>query len=806
MGLMVFIFIVFFIVWIVNVNSRFQKMQDELRHDLAYILTTMTGIDKQICSIWKIVGKDIPEEPEDEKEQPVELPQSMEKFEEVPQEKEEPEPVTPERPEVIEEIKEIKVRQKTKFESSVGEILSKIWSWILVGEDYRPKNVSMEYAVASTWLMRLGIMALVICIGYFLKWTIDRGVLGPEGRVTFSVLAGLGMLTLGIKNLQKKYHILAQGFLGGGLAALYFSIYAAGPMYKMISLPASFILMVLVTIVAGVLALKSNSQLIAIFSIIGGFCTPIILQGPGAGLGVLYSYMLLLSLGILGIAHAKNWRLLNYLGFIFTWMLFFKSLFAYVPGRDFSTAMVFLTLLFVLHSVIVYYYNLIKRKKSTSLEIVHLLVNAFLYAVTSYGLIVRAHGRPWPAVMAIGLAVFYIMHVFVFLKNRLNDRNLLISLIGLAGFFTAWAIPLIAQKETLTICWSLQAFLFLWIGLKLNSNLLVTFSSVLYFLVMGRLVFFDMPGKFAHFDWHNFPMRDYWKVFFDRVWTFGIVIASFFGSFALHGRKIRQISDLAVEDKNNTGSLMSNSAFREIMFWCGVLFLFLFSYFEFFQMFSFYLPLQMPVLTLLWCGLGVYLIYNFTSRDGKVFLAVSMVIGLIILFKLFIFDFNTWGFAPALHVYGPGIIDMWMRFFDYGLVFFFLMALMKATHKKDDLINFSKVFTVAGTVLLFIYVSLETNTFFYHYVPAFQAGSVSVVWALFAIAYLIIGIRKLSKGWRYSGLILFLVVVCKVFFSDLSDMEVLHRVIAFMILGILLIGGSFSYIKANKKFEIEEDS
>ncbi|MDI6734601.1 MAG: DUF2339 domain-containing protein [bacterium] len=800
------------VICIFKINSRLKKMQSGLNLDLCEITNAIARMDMQIHSIRKIVEKDIPQEVKEYEESHVEpelepeLELEEKEVEEILFVEEEPEVVMPTTPVEVRELRERAPREKTKFEETVGDILKRIWSWILVGEDYRPKNVSMEYAVASTWLMRLGIIALVVCIGYFLKWTIDQGLLGPDGRIALSVLAGITMLGVGIRNLQKKYHILAQGFIGGGLAALYFSIYAAGLMYYRISLPASFILMILVTIVAGVLALRANSQLIAIFSIIGGFWTPIILKIPAAGLMVLYSYLLLLSIGIFGIAHVKNWRLLNYLGFVFTWLIFSQGLSIYVPARDFVTTITFLSLLFILHSVIVYYYNLIKCKKSTALEITHLSFNSFLYAMTSYWLIIQAHDRPWPAVMAVGLGIFYIIHVFVFLKKRFNDRNLLIVLIGIAGFFTVWAVPLITEKETLTICWALQAFFFLWMGLKMNSNLLVTLSSILYFLVMGRFTFLDMPGNFANYSWDNVPMIEYWKVFFDRIWTLGMVIATFFGGFVLHKHKIKQISAFAVDESSNTKLLISKSVFREIMFWCGVVSFFFVMYFELFQMFYYCLPLQMPILTMLWYGLGVYLIYNFTSKRKNIFLFVSIVIMLIILGKLFIFDFDTWGFIHAVYVYEIGTINMLMRFLDYGFIFLFLMALMKATHGKDDPINYGRVFTIASTVLLFVYVSLETNTFFHWYILEFQEGSISVAWAIFAIAYLIIGIRKLSKAWRYSGLILFLVVVGKVFFIDMSDMEIVHRVIAFMILGILLIGGAFAYIKANKKFEIKEDA
>jgi len=696
-------------------------------------------------------------------------------------------------------------RKKSKLEETVGSTLKRIWNWILVGEDCRPKNVSIEYAVASTWLMRLGVIALVICIGYFLKWSMDRGILGPTGRLSLSVITGVGMLILGVKNFHKKYDILAQGFLGGGLATLYFSMYAAGPMYHKIPFVGVFILMILITIVAGVMSYKFNSQLVAIFGIIGGFCTPIILRTPGVSPIGLYMYILLLSIGILGIAHVRNWRLLNYLGFIFTWFLVFMSFSEYKVERDFTGTIIFLTLLFVLHAMIVYYYNLMRRKQSSSLEIIHMLLNSILYALTAYFLIFEAHGRPWPAVMAIGVAVFYITHIYIFLKNRSNDRNLLVCLIGVAGFFTAWAIPLITGKETIAICWSLQAFFFLWIGLKLNSNLLINLAYILYLLVAGRLVFLDIPGNFSGYSWHDVPMSKYWAVFFERIWTFGIVIVSFFSAFTLHKRKINQLSDLAVEENNNTKLLVPQSASREIIFWGGVAFMLIVLYLEFFQMFTYYLPLQMPILTLLCCVLGAYILYNYFSTNRRVFLPAAIIIMIAVFLKIIIFDYPCWVSNIHLCIYERGSVGVLMRFLDYGVVFLYIVGLMKLVSNKMDLITYRKAFTVISTVLLFIYASLEINTFFYWYARQFQEGSVSVVWALFAVAYLIIGIVKSSKAWRYSGLTLFAVVVAKAFIIDLAGMEIFHRVIAFMLLGIILIGGSFAYINANKKFRIEEE-
>jgi len=161
-----------------------------------------------------------------------------------------------------------------------------------------------------------GAVVLALAGLFFLKYSIERGLIPPVVRVAAGIFAGVGCLVASeaLRRRRRGYEATADALAGAGVVLLYGAIWAARTLYALIGAGTAFPLMILVTVACGALAWRYRSQVIAVLGLAGGFATPVLLSSGTDRPFTLFGYLLLLNAGVLALALRRGWSLLAALG------------------------------------------------------------------------------------------------------------------------------------------------------------------------------------------------------------------------------------------------------------------------------------------------------------------------------------------------------------------------------------------------------------------------------------------------------------------------------------------------------------
>lgn len=169
-----------------------------------------------------------------------------------------------------------------------------------------------ELAVGVRWLGLAGALALVVGVVLFVRLAIERGYLGPLGRVAAGTILG-GILFGGGRYAADRQGSVRWGRIaaGTGLAIAYFSIYAAygfEAYREAIGTPLWAVLVALTLLVAATAAIsiRDGAPLVVGEAFLLGYVTAA-LSTEAATLVVTPTYALLLAGGLVAIATVRPW-------------------------------------------------------------------------------------------------------------------------------------------------------------------------------------------------------------------------------------------------------------------------------------------------------------------------------------------------------------------------------------------------------------------------------------------------------------------------------------------------------------------
>lgn len=689
-------------------------------------------------------------------------------------------------------------------------------------ENFKEKNPDLEKFIGENLINKIGVLILVLGISYFVKYSIDKGWISEPARVGLGILSGA--LVLGIAHkLRDKFAAFSSVFVAGAIAIFYFTIGIAFHDYKLFGQTTAFIIMVLITGFSCFISLSYNRKELAILSLIGGFAVPFMVSTGEGNYIVLFTYILILDLGILAIAYFKKWNILNILAFVFTIVLYCSWLVTdvYSLKPHYLGALLFgfaFYLVFIAMNII----NNVRNKGSfTTIELTILVTNTFLFYAA--GMVILSNYHPeFKGVFTTLLGILNFGYAAILYKKFHLDKTAAYLLIGLTLTFITLAIPVQFEGNYITLFWSAEAVLLLWLSQKSNISSYKFASVVVTCLMLISLLL----------DWKNSYVygQTYWIVF-NKFFITGIVsVLSFVG--------IRHLLKNETENSELWGITFDPKMYDKIIKISAIVVgyfvgLFEVSYQSSANLYGSDSPFGFTILYhLAFCGV---LFYFLVKSSEVINHKIAVIIGLSNIF-LFTFWFSNTPFNENYEYLNSVVhyrVSFWLHYLSLAIVIYFGYQIYKM-NKENVIFEFIRNKFMLWIVAFFIIYLASTELMLHSEVislsPITQNEAMSsqsyqnykdinnakdvlaykntetvrnlvvrtgypILWGIIAFAFLIYGIKKQNKKVRIIALALLGLTIVKLFLYDIRNASETGKIIAFILLGILILIISFVYQK-----------
>ena len=370
------------------------------------------------------------------------------------------EPQKPDKPSFISEL--------------AGKIANGIWRWITDGNVF----------------VRVGIIILFMGMTFLIRYAIGENLIPIEFRLAAVAATAIALLAWGWLQRQKRRNF-ALVVQGGGIGLLYLTIFAGFSLYHILPSTPAFILLFAVVVLAAILAILQDAKPLALFATVGGFLAPVLTSSGSNNYIGLFSYYTVLNIGIFSIAWFKSWRILNFLGFVFTFAISgIWGALSYKP-EFFSTTEPFLIIFFLLYVAIAVLFayrraplfndyvdsSLIFGTPLLAFGMQCALVNDFEYGI---------------AISAFSLAGFYLTLTYLLWeKFGAQFRLLCETFLSLGVIFATLAIPFAIDGSLTGATWAIEGAGILWVSIQQKQKYRRLFGAGLIFAA-GIIIAYEL--------------------------------------------------------------------------------------------------------------------------------------------------------------------------------------------------------------------------------------------------------------------------------------------------------------------------
>ena len=673
------------------------------------------------------------------------------------------------------------------------------------------KRRDLESLIGGSWFNWIGIIAVTFGVAFFLKLAFDNQWVGPGARVLLGAAAGLALLFVAERLRRRGLRQYAYVLSGGGILILYLSIYAAYNFYQLVAQPVAFLLMALVTATAVLLSVRLNALAVAVLGLTGGFLTPVLLSTGVDNEVALFTYVSLLDAGVLAVAYFKRWRSLDFLSFAGTLLTALGWAVSFYRPQKLWTTLAFLTVFFVLYSLLAVFHNVLPRRRSRWFDVALASANAAFYFSLSYLLLADAgYERATPASVSLLVSAFFAGLFYTAWRWSREDRLLAYGYVGLGVTFFTVALAIQLDLQWVTVAWAVEGLMLTWVGLSSGESAPRHAALAVYAVAVLHWLLWDAP-EFAFAGGSFVPLLN------PRALSCAVLVGALAGGAGFYRRGGAGLGERERSAASTLFALAANGLALVLLT------LDLSDYFERQRTLAGNQASDFTLgrirnarqfsLSALWTIYGVTLLAYGVRRGFAALRYAGLVLLVAATVKVLTLDLTF--YAAPWHV--PILNQTFMAFAllvaAYALAARLYARGVGAGEEERAVVP---ALVVVANVLAVVALSAEAAGYFdagrvaladavrLRDLELAKQLSLSVVWALYGAGLLVAGRARRLRLLRLMSLALLSLTTLKVFFWDLSSLDRVYRIISFIVLGAILLAVSYLYQRSQQRAAAEE--
>lgn len=371
-------------------------------------------------------------------------------------------------------------------------------------------------------IVKAGVGILFVGLAFLAKFASEHVHLPIEMRLTGIAAVALVLLVVGWR-LRLSRPGYAQVLQGGAVAVLYLTLFVSFRFFGVLAVGPVFALMVVVAALAAALAVLQDARALAVIGALGGFATPLLVSTGSGNHVALFSYYLVLDLGIAAVAWHRTWRALNLIGFFGTFVIATTwGVLKYRPDQ-YASSQAFLVAFFLLFVAIML---MPARAAGRDAGSAAPRSDAWVQGCLLFGLptitFVLQHGlvretEYGSAMSALVLAAFYVA-LAVWMRKRAHLAATFEASLAIGTVFLTLVIPFALDARSTAGAWALEGAGLVWLGFRQSRRLARLFGYALLLLSGAAMLF--------AFDRHGMPTTPLNAYFFNELMAAAAALAT----------------------------------------------------------------------------------------------------------------------------------------------------------------------------------------------------------------------------------------------------------------------------------------